>query len=242
MPRTMKSQLRAHLFSNLILALSFHLFQYLNFSSAWLYAPSFPIQILFKTVDKKACRLRWHCRHNGMLQQKARGARDLWATKDEQRPMGDNASWRQNNHTNDDNSAIDHSQPRRPRYDLGLGKNRPKQGEEEGWAPKPHLAAKTSNGVLLTPDQTTLTAQNWMVPESVVKPLSAGTSSFSVTKISNRPNSYTFQSAAAAQQSAQSQSLPTPEVGNGQDSSQTLSDTVHRVVEKQPVTTRRMVA
>jgi hypothetical protein len=215
----------------------------------------------------------------------------LWATKDneQQRSQLDEASWRETkNHTNDDCAAIDHPQQQQqrrpsplPRYDLGLGKNRPKQGEQEERrrASQPHLAAQTttSNGVgWLTPNQTIFTAQNWMVPESVVKPLSSTTtttttsssSSLGVTKIDHRPNSYTLQTAAvvvAAQQQSQSahtsqssssssssssQLSPLEEdnvVPQDKDSFQTIgsnnnTNTVHRVVEKQPVTTRRMVA
>jgi hypothetical protein len=289
MPRKMKSLLRARSpFPNLILALAaFHcLSQYVNLSSAWLHAPSLPIPSLFwKTMDiTNTCRLRWHC-HNRILPQRwARAgdaARGLWATKDneqQQRSQLDEASWRETkNHTNDDSAAIDHPQQQQqrrpsplplPRYDLGLGKNRPKQGEQEEQrrASQPHLAAQTttSNGVgWLTPNQTIFTAQNWMVPESVVKPLSSAattttsSSSLGVTKIDHRPNSYTLQTAAvvAAQQQSQSattsQSSSSPlEEGNvvpqDKDSFQTIgsnnTNTVHRVVEKQPVTTRRMVA
>jgi hypothetical protein len=295
MPRKMKSLLRARSpFTNLILALAaFHcLSQYVNLSSAWLHAPSLPIPSLFwKTMDiTNTCRLRWHC-HNRILPQRwARAgdaARGLWATKDneqQQRSQLDEASWRETkNHTNDDCAAIDHPQqqqqqrrpsppPPLPRYDLGLGKNRPKQGEQEEEqrrASQPHLAAQTttSNGVgWLTPNQTIFTAQNWMVPESVVKPLSSATtttssSSLGVTKIDHRPNSYTLQTAAVAQQQSQSahtsqsssssSQLSPLEEGNvvpqDKDSFQTIGNsnvtkTFHRVVEKQPVTTRRMVA
>lgn len=87
-----------------------------------------------------------------------------------------NTERRGSNSGNGEAEAVpEHLNNKRPRYDLGIGKNKPKQEEYHAADIAAAAAAAAVNceddeTILGTNGSTSSTAQNWMVPESVVKP------------------------------------------------------------------------